>query len=285
MEYTHKINSNNTQSHNLQFVQVLNKRKRKKPNTDISRKLIMTMRAEPTITEKLLSLREKEIKELRIERAEHIRKIEQLEEQNEDFLLELASLKMTMPSSGGGGGGGGGDTTFGRWNSAVSSISGASGVDGDTGRWSNAASNKNNLRRGEQEEDRGGRRRSNCNQRNIGSKRRSSRNVISNGRQDTMISSSSGDYGYGDTEDIVPTTMKSSNSTARRVSHGIRRPSRRGSRRPSIIVRRDDDYNQDESSVYSATSRCSSSNGDNSKVEKKKKKKQHKKKKCIELPF
>ena len=63
------------------------------------------MRAEPTMTEKLLSLREKEIKELRIERAEHIRKIEQLEEQNEDFLLELASLKMTMPSSGGGGGG------------------------------------------------------------------------------------------------------------------------------------------------------------------------------------
>jgi hypothetical protein len=40
-----------------------------------------------------------ENKELKIERAENKRRIEQLEEQNEDLLLELASIKMSMSTS------------------------------------------------------------------------------------------------------------------------------------------------------------------------------------------
>jgi hypothetical protein len=206
------------------------------------------MEGELITTEKLISLRDKEIKELRIERAEHIRKIEQLEEQNEDVLLELASLKMTMSSSSGGGagggGGGGGDATFSRWSNAVSTNSGASGVGGDTGRWSNAVNNNDDWRRGEQEKDSGVRRRSNNNQRNISNKRSPSRNSTPNGRQDTMTSSSSGEYGYGDTDDIVPTTRRRSDCTRQRVSQrgstNSRRTSRRGSRASICVVRHDD---------------------------------------------
>ncbi|OEU12523.1 hypothetical protein FRACYDRAFT_243773 [Fragilariopsis cylindrus CCMP1102] len=41
----------------------------------------------------------KELKELKIERAEHKRRIEQLEDQNDDLLLELASLRMNQSVS------------------------------------------------------------------------------------------------------------------------------------------------------------------------------------------
>merc|ERR1719324_618142 len=54
--------------------------------------------------EKLLMEKEEEAKSLRIERAENVRKIEQLEEQNDNLLAELASMKMMCGDTGTGGG-------------------------------------------------------------------------------------------------------------------------------------------------------------------------------------
>merc|ERR1712188_62637 len=54
--------------------------------------------------EKLLMEKEEEAKSLRIERAENVRKIEQLEEQNDNLLAELASMKMMCGDTRTGGG-------------------------------------------------------------------------------------------------------------------------------------------------------------------------------------
>ena len=49
----------------------------------------------------------KKVEKLRIEREEHLQRMEELREQNDTLLLEVASLKLVMASSSSSGGGGG----------------------------------------------------------------------------------------------------------------------------------------------------------------------------------
>jgi hypothetical protein len=82
----------------------------------------------------------KEMKRLRIELAEHKRRIEELEEQNDNLLLELASLKMNMSASSaksgfdGRGGGGGENNNINHHATSIpvltNDMSASSGFDG-----------------------------------------------------------------------------------------------------------------------------------------------------------
>jgi hypothetical protein len=69
---------------------------------DSSRELILEDKLKKV--EKQLSLRKNHTNKLRIEREGHLQKIEELEGQNDNLLLELASLKLLLSSSSGGGG-------------------------------------------------------------------------------------------------------------------------------------------------------------------------------------
>jgi hypothetical protein len=89
----------------------------------------------------------KEMKELRIERAEHKRRIAQLEEQNDDLLLELASLRMDVSSVKSGFDMGGSD------NSLSVIVANSNCNSNDDGDW----------KRGEEKEDGGGNNTNNSN--------------------------------------------------------------------------------------------------------------------------
>jgi hypothetical protein len=178
---------------------------------------LAVMEDELTKIKKRLSLRNKELKVLRIERAEHLRRIEQLEVQNESSSSSLknpmsssslkkptssSSLKKPMSSSSGSG----------RWSSSVS-------IDYGYGNPEDSAPT------------------------NIGT-------------QDVAMSSSrSIDYGYGDTEDASPTAAAATTTTIQNNNRVKRQMSRRGStsRRASICVVRHDNCNNNPDGTSTTT--------------------------------
>ena len=207
---------------------------------------LVGMEDEVIKTKKRLSLRNQELKAFRIERAEHLRRIEELEKQNEELLKKekeslsaAASLKLQLPSSlfqcaDGGDGDGDGDA-----NTSC--------------RWSNAVNDNNNSRKSVVQEniDYGY-----GNTEDSAPTATTTTTNNNNGSQDMMTappspssSSSSNvtyvDYGYGDTEDVVPKDDKKIK----------RQMARRGStsRRASICVVRHDSFSNHPDGISTTT--------------------------------
>jgi hypothetical protein len=150
---------------------------------DCSQALVV-MEDELTRTKKRLTLRNQELKKLRIERAEHLRRIEQLEKQNEDILKREKSQMLSSS------GHGSGRSDSSRWSNAVNDNNNE--VDYGYGNTTDSAPTNDN----------------------------GSQDIVMSSPSSSAPSSPNVDYGYGDTEDFdrPATTAKIKRQMSRRAS-------------------------------------------------------------------